>query len=89
MEWSFEGDAFYILQARPITVVSKKEIHIPQEIFEHHISLTEWLEKIGHSDTEKLREEDNLKRKRMGELAEYIDFPYDAPASFEAQEIVP
>lgn len=88
IEWSYEDDTLYILQARPITTWVKQETHAPQEIFTHHISLTEWLEKIWHKATEKLREEDNLKRKRMGQLAEYIDFPYDAATSFDAQEII-
>ncbi len=51
------------------------------------ISLTEWLQNIGHKDAEKMRKEDNEKRTRMAILSDIIDFPFDRPRTFPAQEV--
>jgi phosphohistidine swiveling domain-containing protein len=50
-------------------------------------SLTEWLQDIGHSDTDKLRKEDNEKRERLKVLHHEIALPFDEPTQFEATEI--
>jgi phosphohistidine swiveling domain-containing protein len=50
-------------------------------------SLTEWLQDIGHTDTELLRREDNEKRERLKVLHNVIGLPFDEPTQFEATEI--
>ncbi len=51
------------------------------------ISLTEWLQNIGHKDAEKMRKEDNEKRERMAILSTIIDFPFDRPHTFRALDV--
>lgn len=51
------------------------------------ISLTEWLENAGHRDAARMRDEDKDKRKRMAALAEIIDFPFDRPTNFKANDV--
>ena len=50
-------------------------------------SLTEWLQDIGHKDTELLRQEDNEKRERLKVLGSIIDLPSDTPTQFEATDL--
>ena len=50
-------------------------------------SLTEWLQDIGHKDTELLRQEDNEKRERLKVLGSIIDLPFDEPTQFEATDL--
>lgn len=47
-------------------------------------SLTEWLEDIGHKDTEAIRQEDNDKRERLAVLHSIIGLPFDRPVQFPA-----
>ncbi|PIZ95314.1 MAG: hypothetical protein COX81_01290 [Candidatus Magasanikbacteria bacterium CG_4_10_14_0_2_um_filter_37_12] len=58
------------------------------DLYKKQISLSEWFDDIEHTDTEIFRQEDNWKRKRMGELSEIISFPFDKPTSFEVIDIV-
>ncbi|OGH88595.1 MAG: hypothetical protein A3J93_00640 [Candidatus Magasanikbacteria bacterium RIFOXYC2_FULL_42_28] len=57
------------------------------KLYQTQISLTEWLEKIGHPQTDAIRVEDNSKRPRMKILNEIIGLPYDKPYNFSAREI--
>ena len=50
-------------------------------------SLTEWLEDIGHADTEAIRSEDNDKRERLAILHDIIGLPFDRPVQFTASEL--
>lgn len=50
-------------------------------------SLTEWLEDIGHADTETIRQEDNEKRERVGTLHDIIGLPHNPPVQFAASEL--
>ncbi len=50
-------------------------------------SLTEWLEDIGHIDTEAFRQEDNEKRERVGVLHDIISLPYNPPVQFAAADL--
>lgn len=61
--------------------------HQLSKLLETQISLTEWLARINHIDAEALREEDNIKRKRLGEISEIIELPYDKPTSFPAESV--
>lgn len=58
--------------------------HELSKLLETQISLTEWLARINHDDAKTLREEDNIKRQRLGEIGEIIELPYDKPTSFPA-----
>jgi phosphohistidine swiveling domain-containing protein len=49
------------------------------ELYKKQISLTEWFASVSHSETEKVRAEDNNKREVLRELNEMIGLPYDAP----------
>src|SRR5262245_38152261 len=62
--------------------------HKLSKLLETQISLTEWLAQINHADAKTLREEDNIKRQRLGEIAEIIELPYDKPTSFPAEDVV-
>lgn len=57
------------------------------ELYQTQISLTEWLEKTNHPLTEKIRQEDNVKRERLGELNQLIGIPFDKPVTFSATDI--
>lgn len=57
------------------------------KLYQTQISLTEWLEKIGHEKAREFREEDNEKRERMNVLNEVIGLPFDRPAQFSAIDI--
>jgi phosphohistidine swiveling domain-containing protein len=61
--------------------------HKLSKLLETQISLTEWLAKINHADAKPLREEDNIKRQRLGQINDIIDLPYDKPTSFDANDI--
>lgn len=61
--------------------------HKLSKLLETQISLTEWLAKINHADAETLREEDNVKRQRLGEIASVITLPYDKPTPFPAEAV--
>lgn len=61
--------------------------HTLSKLLETQISLTEWLAKIGHKDAKQMREEDNIKRVRLGQISEVTGLPYDKPTSFDALEI--
>lgn len=50
-------------------------------------SLTEWLEDIRHTDTALIRNEDNEKRERLGELNKIIGIPFDKPVQFAAKDL--
>jgi len=57
------------------------------ELFKTQISLTEWLQSSGNLNTTDMRKEDDEKRTRMNEVAQIIDFPFDKPVQFPAQEV--
>ncbi len=57
------------------------------ELLKTQKSLTEWLQDIGHADTEALRKEDNEKRERLKVLNRTIGLPFDEPTQFEATDI--
>ncbi len=61
--------------------------HQLSKLLETQISLTEWLDKIGHDDAKTLREEDNIKRQRLCEIAEIIELPFDKPTTFPAEAV--
>lgn len=50
-------------------------------------SFTEWFEKIGHKDTEMMREEDNTKRDRLEILFNEVEIPYDRPEKMTAEDV--
>ncbi|MBI2990440.1 MAG: hypothetical protein HYY51_04645 [Candidatus Magasanikbacteria bacterium] len=58
-----------------------------QTLLKKQISLTEWLEQIGHAKSGEMRQEDNTKRARMETLASVIPFPFDKPTIFPAQDV--
>jgi len=58
------------------------------KLYKTQISLTEWFEKIGHSRTEELRLEDNLKRERLLVLNEVIGLRFDRSVQFKAEDIL-
>lgn len=57
------------------------------KLLETQISLTEWLAKIGHENTEEMRDEDNVKRVRIGMMNKIINMPFDEPTTFPASEL--
>lgn len=61
--------------------------HKLSKLLETQISLTEWLARINHEDAKTLREEDNVKRERLGEIAEIIELPFDKPTQFPAEDV--
>jgi phosphohistidine swiveling domain-containing protein len=54
------------------------------EFYKQQISLTEWLEKMGHRDAVAMRREDNDKRERLKVLGRVIGLPFDEPYQFPA-----
>ncbi len=58
------------------------------KLYKTQISLTEWLEAIGHGDVEAMRAEDNEKRERLRVLNELIGVPFDKPYQFSLREVV-
>jgi len=58
-----------------------------KELYKGQISLSEWFEGMGHPRLEELRVEDNLKRERLGVIADVIGIPFDRPVSFAASEL--
>jgi|SRR3989344_7268329 len=65
-----------------------KKIIDQAKLYETQISLTEWFEKIGHSRTEELRLEDNLKRDRLLVLNEIINLPFARTTTFKATDLL-
>ena len=57
------------------------------KLYQTQVSLTEWLEKIGHPDTAAMRIEDNNKRERLKIIKQIIDLPFDEPTQFSAREV--
>src|SRR3989338_7306193 len=60
---------------------------LPQ-LYETQISFTEWFSAIQHTQTDAMREEDNLKRERLRTLHELTGLPFDEPVQFSALDIV-
>lgn len=58
------------------------------KLFSTQISLTEWLEQIGHDQTEAFRIEDKLKHDRLSKLKALIGLPFDEPTSFPAAAVL-
>ena len=58
------------------------------ELLKTQKSLTEWLEDIDHSEAEKIRADDGLKRERLKLLNEVIGLPYDKPTQFECSDMI-
>jgi pyruvate,water dikinase len=54
------------------------------EFYKKQISLTEWLESMGHADATAMRAEDNEKRERLKVLNRTIGLPFDEPHQFPA-----
>jgi phosphohistidine swiveling domain-containing protein len=54
------------------------------EFYKQQISLTEWLEQMGHPDATAMRAEDNDKRERLKVLGRLIGLPFDEPYQFAA-----
>ena len=57
------------------------------KLLETQISLTEWLDKIDHAESGSIRQEDNVKRVRIGKVNEIIGLPYDKPTHFQAVDL--
>src|SRR5690242_2553926 len=57
------------------------------KMYETQISLSEWLQRIGHKDASELNREDNDKRERLGVLNEVIGLPFDRPTQFMATDL--
>lgn len=57
------------------------------EYYKKQISLTEWLDHMGHKDSTAIRLEDNEKRERLKLLHQLIGLPYDEPYQFSATEV--
>src|SRR3990167_893586 len=57
------------------------------ELYQTQISLTEWLDNIGHKDTGAIRKEDNNKRERLAVLKQVVGIPYDEQVKFEAVDL--
>ena len=57
------------------------------ELLKTQKSLTEWLVDIGHSESDKIKAEDNDKRERLAVLNDIIDLPFDRPVKFAAQDL--
>lgn len=58
-----------------------------EKMLETQISLSEWLQRIGHKDAKLLNREDNDKRERLDVLNKLIGLPFDKPTKFSAEEI--
>jgi phosphohistidine swiveling domain-containing protein len=57
------------------------------ELYGKQISITEWFANIKHEQSEKLREEEAVKRERLVTINTLIDLPFDKPHSFSANDI--
>lgn len=57
------------------------------EFYKKQISLTEWLENMGHADATAMRAEDNDKRERLKVLGRVVGLPYDEPHQFTALQV--
>lgn len=57
------------------------------QLYQTQISLSEWFEKIGHSDIANIRLEDNEKRERLAVLNKILNIPFDKPTQFPAKDI--
>lgn len=57
------------------------------KLYATQISMTEWLEKINHSNLAAHREEDYKKRERLKAINRITGMPYDEPKQFEAADI--
>lgn len=57
------------------------------EYYKKQISLTEWLDHMGHADSTAIRLEDNEKRERLKLLHKLIGLPFDEPYQFTAVEV--
>ena len=57
------------------------------KLYQTQVSLTEWLEKIGHPDTAAIRIEDNDKRERLKIIKQITGLPFDEPTQFAANEL--
>ena len=57
------------------------------EFYKKQISLTEWLENMGHADATAMRAEDNDKRERLKVLGRIIGLPFDQPHQFTALQV--
>ncbi len=57
------------------------------EMYKTQISLSEWLDKINHRLTEKIRIEDNEKRERLSVLNKIIGLGFDKPTKFSPKDI--
>ncbi len=57
------------------------------QLYTTQISFTEWFSAIKHTQTDAMREEDNLKRERLRTLHELIGLPFDEPVQFSALDI--
>ncbi len=57
------------------------------KLYQTQISLTEWFEKMNHSDATTLRLEDNEKRERLKVLNSITGLPFDKPHQFSAEVV--
>lgn len=57
------------------------------ELLKTQISLTEWLDDVGHISVDDLRHEDNEKRERLGAIDDIIGLPFDRPTRFTGQDL--
>ncbi len=57
------------------------------KLYARQISMTEWLQQIGHPKAETFRLEDNEKRERLRVLHGLIGLPYDRPHGFPAKSL--
>jgi phosphohistidine swiveling domain-containing protein len=57
------------------------------QFYKKFISLTEWLDAMGHAKTEAIRIEDNDKRERLRVLNRLIGLPFDKPYQFTARQL--
>lgn len=58
------------------------------KLFSTQISLSEWLQSIGHEQAEAFRQEDKRKHDRLTRLRALIGLPFDEPTSFPAAEVL-
>ncbi len=88
IEWAIDWWTIFFLQVRPIHVKKKDTQKKLTTLIKNNSSLSDWFTNVWHKDAEVFREEDNWKRKRLWELNEHINFPYDAPTSFPLADVV-
>ncbi|HUD11525.1 MAG TPA: hypothetical protein VMS08_03870 [Candidatus Saccharimonadia bacterium] len=58
------------------------------KLFSTQISLSEWLDSIGHQDAEAFRLEDKRKHERLSRLKDLIGLTFDEPHSFPASDVL-